>query len=130
MQGRSFRNNLKGNTPEDWRSQMYYRYWLHHPDRPSHFGIRNERYKLAFFYGQPLNKKGTSEITTEPAWEFFDLQKDPKELHNAINEEEYKPVIEKMKKALIEERKKYRDTDEQYPEMRDILKDAKLTVVD
>ncbi len=31
-------------------NEIYYRYWLHHPDRPAHFGIRNERYKLAYFY--------------------------------------------------------------------------------
>jgi arylsulfatase A-like enzyme len=58
IQGRSFRKNLEDNTPGDWRKQFYYRYWLHHPERPAHFGIRNERYKLAFFYGQPLEKKG------------------------------------------------------------------------
>ena len=26
-QGHSFRDNLKGNTPKDWRKEMYYRYW-------------------------------------------------------------------------------------------------------
>lgn len=30
IQGESFRENLKGKTPKDWRKQMYYRYWLHH----------------------------------------------------------------------------------------------------
>ncbi len=29
-QGRSFRNNLKRDTPTDWRKTMYYRYWTHH----------------------------------------------------------------------------------------------------
>ena len=41
FQGKSFRENLKGKTPKDWRKQSYYRYWLHHPDRPAHFGLRN-----------------------------------------------------------------------------------------
>lgn len=54
MQGNSFRNNLKGKTPEDWRKAAYYRYWQHAPIRPGHFGIRNERYKLAFFYALAL----------------------------------------------------------------------------
>jgi arylsulfatase A-like enzyme len=49
VDGESFRNNLKGETPQNWRSTMYYRYWLHLVDRPGHFGIRNDRYKLAFF---------------------------------------------------------------------------------
>jgi len=126
IQGESFRQNLKGNTPVTWRQQMYYRYWLHHPDRPAHFGIRNERYKLAFFYGQALGKKGTDNQTTAPAWEFYDLQNDPKELHNSIDDAGYATIIADMKLQLLEERKKYSDLDQEYPEMRAILARAKL----
>ncbi len=122
MQGQSFRENLKGNTPENWRKQMYYRYWLHHPERPAHFGIRNERYKLAFFYGQPLDKKGTNKETTEPAWEFFDLQEDPKELRNAFTDTKYADVISKMKVGLLKERRKYLDEDKDSEVMQTILK--------
>lgn len=46
IQGRSFRQNLEGHTPKDWRTSMYYRYWEHFPKRPGHFGIRTEKYKL------------------------------------------------------------------------------------
>jgi hypothetical protein len=28
MQGRSFRANLEGHSPRDWRKAMYYRYWI------------------------------------------------------------------------------------------------------
>lgn len=121
MQGQSFRENLKGNTPEDWRRQMYYRYWLHHPERPAHFGIRNERYKLVFFYGQGLQKHGTSKVTTKPAWEFFDLEQDPKELYNAISEPRYSKIIDAMKRTLLEERKKYKDLDQESQRMQAIL---------
>ena len=100
---------------------MYYRYWLHHPDRPAHFGIRNEQYKLALFYGQGLGMKGASKETTEPAWEFHDLRKDPKELHNAYGEAEYKSVIAEMKRTILNERKKYGNNDEGYAEMQAIL---------
>ena len=58
-QGHSFRDNLKGNTPKDWRKEMYYRYWTQHSNRPAHMGIRNERYKLMFFYGDRLNMTGS-----------------------------------------------------------------------
>ena len=126
IQGQSFRENLKGKTPDNWREQMYYRYWLHTPDRPGHFGIRNKRYKLAFFYGQGLEKKGTSKNATKPEWEFYDLQKDPKELHNSINNEEYKAIISKMKESLKEERMKYKDLDSDFPVMESILKKASL----
>jgi arylsulfatase A-like enzyme len=126
IQGESFRANLNGNTSKDWRKQMYYRYWLHSPDRPAHFGIRNERYKLAFFYGQDLGKKGASKETTLPSWEFYDLKEDPKELNNAINQGKYETIIADMKLQLKEERKKYTDQDEDYPVMRDILSQAML----
>jgi len=122
IQGESFRENLKGKTPKDWRKQMYYRYWLHHPDRPAHFGVRNERYKLAFFYGQDLEKQGTSKETTAPEWEFFDLQKDPKEMYNAYDEAEYATIIKEMKYSILEERKKYEDLDPNSPVMQEILK--------
>jgi len=124
IQGQSFRENLKGNTAPDWRKQMYYRYWLHQPERPAHFGIRNERYKLAFFYGQDLNKKGTSKVTTAPAWEFFDLEEDPKELRNAIADPKYRSIIIEMKLALVEERKKYGDLDQDSQVMQAILSQA------
>lgn len=121
VEGKSFRENLKGNTPENWRTSMYYRYWLHLVKRPGHFGIRNERYKLAFFYGQGLGMKGAEEQTTEPAWEFFDLQKDPKELHNAYSDPEYADIINQMKEDLLELREQYGDTDEKYPVMQNII---------
>jgi len=126
IQGESFRENLKGKTPHNWREQMYYRYWLHHPHRPAHFGLRNKRYKLALFYGQSLDKKGASHETSPPAWEFYDLQKDPYELHNAIDEMEYASVIQEMKQQLVLERKKYRDSDASYPVMQEILKEQDL----
>ncbi|MEX0313164.1 MAG: sulfatase [Allomuricauda sp.] len=121
IQGRSFRENLKGYSPEDWREQMYYRYWLHHPDRPAHFGIRNKRYKLALFYGQGLKMYGSDTTTTQPAWEFYDLEEDPKELHNAVNNPKYAEIISEMKIALKKEKENYKDTDEGYPQMQPIL---------
>ena len=93
MQGKSFRALLNGKKTLPWRNEIYYRYWLHHPDRPAHFGIRNERYKLAYFYGKGLNKKGVHPTHTKPEWEFYDLQEDPKENYNAIANPKYKELI-------------------------------------
>ncbi|MCW5515834.1 sulfatase [Muriicola sp. Z0-33] len=121
IQGESFRENLKGNTPENWREEMYYRYWLHHPKRPAHFGIRTRHHKLALFYGQDLQMKGTSKVSTAPAWEFYDLDKDPFELHNAVEEASYGETIRKMKVKLKALRKTYEDLDADYPEMQTIL---------
>lgn len=119
--GKSFRSNLAGNTPENWRKSMYYRYWLHQTNRPAHFGLRNDRYKLIFFYGQHLNLPGTHKQNTQPAWEFYDLQSDPKENHNAYEDLKYADIIAALKLELIESRKRLGDTDEKFPEMESIL---------
>lgn len=121
MQGRSFRPNLQGNTPADWRKTMYYRYWLHEAIRPAHFGIRSDRYKLVFFYGQPLGKPGADAQTTSPAWEFYDLQEDPKEMHNAYLDTQYQQIISNMKKALEQHKAELGDGDEAYPIMQQII---------
>ncbi len=121
IQGKSFRNNLKGKTDPDWRTSMYYRYWLHRTERPGHFGIRNHRYKLALFYGQPLGSSGAMKQSTEPAWEFYDLQEDPAEVHNAINDQVYSDIIKEMKKELLALRNELGDTDKEYPEMQEVF---------
>ena len=121
MQGNSFRKNVNGNTPEDWRTSIYYRYWLHQKVRPAHFGIRNQRYKLIFFYGQPLNKPGTNKESTEPAWEFYDLQKDPKELKNLYHDANYTETITAMKAELLKQKNLIGDSDDPYPILQEIM---------
>ena len=61
-------------------------------------GIRNERYKLIFYYGEPLDMTDGQETPTAPVWDFYDLQKDPKEDRSVYNEKEYAPVIKQMKR--------------------------------
>ncbi|HEX5025589.1 MAG TPA: sulfatase [Agriterribacter sp.] len=121
IQGESFRKNLEGKKPANWRTSMYYRYWQHSPDRPAHFGIRNDRYKLIFYYGQPLNMTDVSKQTTIPAWEFYDIQNDPQELHNVINDKQYQSTISTMKKELKKQKAMAGDNDDAYPEMKTIF---------
>ncbi len=120
VQGKSFRKNLMGETPKNWRKTAYYRYWQHAPVRPGHFGIRNHRYKLAFFYGLPLDMTGVSKETSEPAWEFYDLEKDPGENHNQYDNKEYTVIIAEMKIELQNQRAFFGDTDENYPELQNL----------
>ena len=122
MQGKSFRQNLRGETPKDWRKTAYYRYWTNHSVRPGHFGIRNDKYKLAFFYGQSLDMTGSSKESTEPAWEFYDMINDPKEDHNAYNDPAYADIIGEMKVELIHQRNLVGDNDSKYPVMHEIFK--------
>ena len=121
MQGHSFVDNLCGRTPKNWRKNFYYRYWTHHTIRSAHMGIRDERYKLIFHYGVPLDMTDGQELPTKPVWDFYDLQKDPREDHNVYDEEEYAPVIRQMKKEMIKLRTEVGDTDEKYPQMIKLL---------
>lgn len=122
MQGRSFMSMLQGKpTPEDWRDATYYRYWLHmtHHDNPAHMGIRTAKHKLIFFYGLKLDVAGASRNAkpTEPYWEFYNLDKDPKEMHNRINDPAYAEVIAGLRKQLKQMRAELGDTDEKFPEV-------------
>lgn len=112
IQGKSFRKYLQWKETPDWRNSIYYRYWEHHPDRPAHFGIRTQQYKLIFYYGQPLGMKGASSVTTEPAWEFYDMRKDPIELRNLINYQAYQKTIEAMKIELLQQKNLTGDKDD------------------
>ena len=123
VEGKSFRQNLHGSTPPDWRTSIYYRYWLHQRQRPAHFGIRDHRYKLAFFYGQPLGMPGTHKEITEPGWEFYDLQEDPHEIKNAYNDPIYKSVIDSLKEEMLYLKASVGDDDALHPEMLQIIND-------
>lgn len=120
-QGRSFRKNLQGHTPVDWRTEMYYRYWTQHAIRPAHLGIRTDRYKLMFLYGDRLNTTGSEEKTTLPSWEFYDLQADPHENRNVYQYPEYADIIRKMKNQLLQLRQAYQDTDPANPRMQALM---------
>ncbi|MCP4376237.1 MAG: sulfatase [bacterium] len=121
MQGRSFVEALRGGAkPKDWRTSTYYRYWMHmaHDLRvPAHFGIRNERYKLIFFYG--CTPGGGRQ--TPVAWEFYDLKKDPSEMKNEYANPEYKKIITAMKAELKKTREELNETDQKYPKIQKII---------
>ena len=96
MQGRCLRPILAGETPPDWRTSMYYRYyeeWLVKP----HYGVRTERYKLIHF------QDGVDE------WELFDLRDDPRELKNVYHEPGRAEVVESLKAELRRLREYYGD---------------------
>lgn len=103
MQGRSFRANLEGHTPRDWRTAMYYRYWMHNSSDhhvPAHYGVRTARYKLIYYYGKALGMKGANDPSTTPEWEFYDMQADPREMHNLYNDRNQQRRIADLKKEL------------------------------
>lgn len=84
MQGSSLRPLLEGRVPDNWQTSMYYRYWMHLMDHyvPAHYGVRTERYKLIYYYGEALGLEGTIDEPKPPEWEMFDLKNDPYEMNN------------------------------------------------
>ncbi|MEO6757887.1 MAG: sulfatase/phosphatase domain-containing protein, partial [Saprospiraceae bacterium] len=113
MQGVSLKPLLEGKTPKNWRQEMYYRYWMHLGGGHSvtaNYGIRTHRYKLIYYYGKALGSKGAVDTDTPPEWEFFDLQKDPREMRNAYSDPAYAKTIADLKKRLTKLQTYYKDT--------------------
>ena len=119
MQGRSLRPLFNGKRPKNWRSSMYYRYWMHLPHFrvAGHYGVRTKRHKLIFYYGLPLGASGARRKTTPPEWELFDLEKDPREMNNVYNNPAYAKVVKELKAELLRLKEELGDTDERYPEL-------------
>jgi arylsulfatase A-like enzyme len=124
MQGESFRKNLVGKTPANWRKSMYYRYWMN-DDYPhhvaAHYGVRTERFKLIYFYGLSLGKMEHNRKLPS-CFEFYDLAKDPEEMRNEYNNPAYKKTISSLKIELLRLKKQYDDEDKPYPELIEINK--------
>ena len=123
MQGRSFRNILQSNTPNEWRQSVYYRYWMHmaHHWVPAHYGIRTDRFKLIFFYGMKLDSKGCNhpdcDAPFESGLEMYDVQEDPFEKNNLFYNDDYKSIRDQLKSALLNLKSEVRDKDEYYPKL-------------
>ncbi len=102
FQGRSFLPILQGNTPPDWRQAMYYRYWMHkaHHNVYAHYGVRTKRYKLIYYYADALGQAGAVDEPHAPEWELFDLQRDPRELHNVYDDPAYGDTVAELKREL------------------------------
>ncbi len=89
MQGRSLVPLLKGETPEDWRTSLYYHYHGYPGAHmvPRHYGVRTQDFKLMHFYQ-----------TDE--WEFYDLKNDPDEKQNEMPNDKYTGQVTALKTEL------------------------------
>ena len=102
MQGESLMPLLTGNV-ENWdREEVYYHYYeypsVHMVKR--HYGIVSKDYKLVRFYYDV------------DEWEMYDRKKDPYELNNIYDDNNYSEVREDLHTRLELLRKKYKDSDE------------------
>ncbi len=102
MQGRSLRPLLRGEAPEDWRTALYYRYWMHkaHHNVYAHYGVRTKRYKLIYYYSDALGQRGAIDETYEPEWELFDLEQDPYELNSVYDDPAYAATVSELTDLL------------------------------
>lgn len=104
MQGRSFAPLLRGDTPPDWPTSMYYRYWMHRDDAHNvwaHYGVRTKTHKLIYFYNDPMGQRGANGPVDPPEWELYDLVADPLEVHNVYGEPGYEATAESLKDELL-----------------------------
>ena len=101
IQGESLLPLLKGKKPADWRKSLYYHFYEYPAEHmvKRHYGVRTDRYKLIHFYNDI------------DAWELYDLEKDPPEMHNVINDPAYSEVLADMQAELKKLQIQYNDTD-------------------
>lgn len=105
MQGKSLKKLLTGQqAEEDFRDAIYYHYY----DYPAFhmvkkmYGVRTKRYKLIHVYDDIDD------------WELYDLQTDPTEDKNLINEASYAGIKEKLLATLDSLQKVYKVTDKEF----------------
>lgn len=104
MQGRSLAPLLRGESPQDWRTSVYYRYYHDpgHHNTVAHLGVRTATHKLIHYWKQDV-------------YEMFDLTKDPTEQRNLLFDEAdaKKPEIAakfaELKAELLKLQQQYQD---------------------
>ena len=101
MQGRSLLPLLQGESPADWRSSMYYRYYHDpgHHNTAAHYGVRTRTHKLIHFWKQDQ-------------WEMYDLATDPQEMHNLYSDPSQQQTVARLKEELYRLKKELKDDDQ------------------
>ncbi|OUN72995.1 sulfatase [Barnesiella sp. An55] len=99
MQGVSMVPLLRGESPADWRTSMYYHFYEFPAEHmvKRHYGVRTDRYKLIHFYNDI------------DVWELYDLQNDPYEMHNIYGQEGTEQITRDLKRELKRLQEQYDD---------------------
>jgi len=91
MDGRSFLKVATGQTPaSEWRDYLLYEYYWewNFPQTPSMFAVRGDRYKFISYHG---------------IWdtdELYDLENDPHEMKNLINDPGMQSTVKQLRTSL------------------------------
>ena len=99
IQGVSLLPLLRGEHPKNWRKSLYYHFYEYPAEHAvkRHYGVRTERYKLIHFYNDI------------DAWELYDLQNDPTEMHNLYGKPGMERITRQLRKELLRLQKQYDD---------------------
>lgn len=99
MHGVSLLPLLRGEQPADWRKSLYYHFYEYPAEHmvKRHYGVRTERYKLIHFYNDI------------DAWELYDLESDPHEMHNLYGAPGYEQVTTDLLQELHRLQEQYAD---------------------
>jgi arylsulfatase A-like enzyme len=103
MQGHSAVPVLEGHAPDDWRTSMYYRYWMHRDGAhnvPAHLGVRTATEKLICYYNDPCDQLGAHGPVDPVEWEYFDLVADPLETTNCFDDPAAAQRVEALRSEL------------------------------
>lgn len=92
---------LVSGKPVPWDRQLYYHFYenpgFHGVAR--HYGVRAQRYKLAYYY-------------QNDEWELFDLEQDPEDVNNLYGKAGYEKITANLKVRLTDLRAQYQVPEE------------------
>jgi arylsulfatase A-like enzyme len=101
VQGRSFVPILSETGAKDWRRVWYYRYYHYPGDHQvqPHYGVRTAEFKLIYF-------------NRIDQWELYDLNRDPTETHNLVQDPNHADQLRTLKSDLARLREELDDHDQ------------------
>lgn len=95
-QGQNLGPIINHQAPSDWRTSFFAEHRMNYKTIPKWEGVRDKRYVYANYYEQ------------QPAYEFLhDLEKDPDQLHNLVDNPNYRKILRKMRRKVKRKEKNY-----------------------
>ncbi len=108
IQGVSLLPLLKGEHPKNWRQSLYYHYYEYPAEHSvrRHYGVRTaDGWKLVHFY--PSDGERPQQMVDQ--WEMYDLNSDPREMHNIYGQKGMEKQTKRLQKELVKLQKQYDD---------------------
>ena len=110
MHGVSLLPLLEGEHPKDWRKAVYYHYYEYPAEHRvrRHYGVCTaDGWKLMHFY--PTDSEDAAQAPKIDAWEMYDLNTDPGEMHNLYGKPGTEKQLKRLKRELRRLQQQYDD---------------------